>query len=202
MHSANSKIRWQAFPRFQSTSEKLKEVVRAFQYNEHRFVEKARPAKAGEGQKSGLTSDEVLQILHDDLSAIGFKVEKSKKTEEKITLAVTYGQNDEAEKTFDVDAHHVAEEIMLEVEAGRAVANNAAYLDFLKGCALQGISHVVIAVRLDYQGNSDFDQVCTFFDTLYASCRMAFPIKTLLVIGYPVFKPSRKQQSGRRMRGK
>ena len=195
--SSTSHILWQVFPRFQRTTGKLAEVVKVFQKNEHNFIETTKPPKAGEEEKSGLTSDDVLKILRDDLKAIGFKVEKSKKEQDKITLAVTYGQNDETEKAFEVDAYHVAEEIMLEVEAGRAVANNAAYFDLLKGCALQGVSHVIIAVRLKYKRNPDFDNVCKTFDTLYASSRITFPIKSLLIIGYPVFTSSRGRKAGR-----
>jgi len=186
MSSPQSKTRWRVFPRTACASETLRKVADAFTNNEHRFIAKKKAAKGKNGESWGLESNEVLKILKGELEAVGFSVEKSKKASDKKKLAVTYGENDSAEKTFDVDAYHAHEQIILEVEAGRGFANNAVFLDFLKGCALQDINHIVIACRLDYRGTADFEEVCRIVDSLYASSRMHFPIKSLLVIGYPV----------------
>lgn len=49
---------------------------------------------------------------------------------------------------------------------------------------MHGIEYFVLAVRNEYKGGRDFDKVCTFFDTLYASQRLRLPLRGVLVIGY------------------
>jgi len=46
------------------------------------------------------------------------------------------------------------------------------------------VEYLVIAVRKVYKGNPDFQNVITFFDTLYASGRLQLPLKGILIIGY------------------
>jgi hypothetical protein len=190
MTSLNPQTRWQVFPRFKRTTPKLSEVVDAFIKNESRFVETKKIKKKTKQVYYSLESNEVVQLVRKELEQAGFRVEKSKKQADKIKLAVTYKENDAFGKTFEVDAYHIDERIIIEVEAGRAVSNNAAYLDFLKGCALQGVAHIVIAVRLEYKSTADFDKVRETFDTIYASSRLQFPVDSLLLIGYPVIAAS------------
>ncbi len=44
--------------------------------------------------------------------------------------------------------------------------------------------YLVIALRKDYRGNPDFQNVITFFDTLYALGRLQLPLKEILIICY------------------
>ncbi len=50
---------------------------------------------------------------------------------------------------------------------------------------MQGVNHIAIALRLRYVKTQHqyFDAACTYFESIYASGRMTFPIKSLLVIG-------------------
>ena len=46
------------------------------------------------------------------------------------------------------------------------------------------VDYLVIDVRKEHRGNPDFQNVITFFDTLYASGRLQLPLKGILIIGY------------------
>lgn len=77
---------------------------------------------------------------------------------------------------------------MLEVEAGRGVANNQFLKDLFQACMMHDVHHLAIAVRITYSGGGrtsrDFDYVTTFFDTLYASQRLTLPLRGITIIGY------------------
>ncbi len=53
---------------------------------------------------------------------------------------------------------------------------------------MDGVEYLCIAVRNIYVAagmkNRDFERVVTFFETLYASNRLALPLKGILIIGY------------------
>lgn len=180
--AAGMETNWQIFPRSQSITPSLKGIVDAFVANESGFVTNSKQGKS----KPNLESNEVLKVIAADLEKAGFKVETSKR--DKIKRPVLFGRRGVPEKTFDVDAYHEGEGIILEVESGRGFTNNQFLKDFFSGCAMQGVNHIAIALRLRYgkTQHQDFDAACTYFDSIYASGRMTFPIKSLLVIGYPV----------------
>jgi len=46
------------------------------------------------------------------------------------------------------------------------------------------VEYLALAVRNLYAKNNDFERVCVFFETLYASRRLEPPLKGILVIGY------------------
>ncbi len=46
------------------------------------------------------------------------------------------------------------------------------------------VDYLVIAVRSEYRNSRDFEKVCAFINSLYASDRMVLPLQGLLVIGY------------------
>ena len=142
--------------------------------------------------KNTLDSNKVLEILSDDLKRIGFVVEKDKKN--KLRFGVLYGLNGKAQKSFDVDAFHAGEKIILEIEAGRAVANNQFLKDFFEACVIPDAENLIIAVRNiyytkkkesnEFRESKDFEKVIKYFETLYTSNRLQIPLKRLLVIGY------------------
>jgi hypothetical protein len=107
-----------------------------------------------------------------------------KKNAEKLKIPVLFGRKGKIDKSFDADAYHQAEGFVLEVEAGRAVANNQFLKDLFQACMMHEVKYLAIAVRLKYRGNNDFDHVCNFFETMYASRRLALPLSGILVIGY------------------
>ena len=49
---------------------------------------------------------------------------------------------------------------------------------------MQDVDYAVIAVRNDYRDSDDFDKVCRFLETIYASGRLVLPLKGVLIIGY------------------
>jgi hypothetical protein len=132
----------------------------------------------------GQTSDEVLGKIRQRLETIGFQVESGKTTESKIKVPVLYGRNGKVEKSFDADAYHPTEQVVLEVEAGRGVTNYQFLKDLFQACVMQDVDYLVIAIRLDYRGSNDFEKVCTFFETIYASNRFRLPLQGVMIIGY------------------
>ena len=133
---------------------------------------------------NSLVSDEVLQQVRVDLEGIGFEVETGKKKAELIQVPVLFGLNGSIEKSFNADAYNPNTGTVLEVEAGRAVANNQFLKDLFQACMMQNVNYLIIAVRNYYRGYDDFAKILLFFDTLYASGRLQLPLTGILIIGY------------------
>ncbi len=108
----------------------------------------------------------------------------SKKAIDKIQVPVLFGRNGQVEKSFEADAYDPTTGTVLEIEAGRAVVNNAFLKEVFQACLMQDVDFAAIAVRIVYRRSRDFDRVVTFFDTLYASRRLTLPLKGVPVIGY------------------
>lgn len=129
-------------------------------------------------------SDEVLKVIEPGLTALGFQVEKSKHSQDKISVPVLFGLNGRIEKFFDVDAYDAENKYVVEVEAGRAVSNYQFLKDYFEACTMYNVSYLTIAVRNTYRNANDFEKTCLFFDALYQSGRVGIPLKGLLIIGY------------------
>ena len=71
-----------------------------------------------------------------------------------------------------------------EVEAGRAVTNYQFLKDYFQACVMVDIEYLAIAVRQIYRTQNDYETVCSFFDSLYASGRIKTELKGVLIIGY------------------
>lgn len=169
------KIQWQHFPKHSACSGFLKDVVTTF--------ENVAPEIASL-DNVGQASNAVLAKVRGGLEALGFLVESSKTSEGKIRVPVLYGANGKIEKAFEADAYHPNEKTVLEVEAGRGVTNYQFLKDLFQACVMQDVDYLVIAVRQDYRGSSDYAKVVTFVETIYASSRLVLPLKGLLIIGY------------------
>jgi len=127
----------------------------------------------------------VLAVVSVDLEVSGFRVEVSKKREGKITVPVLFGKNGKIEKHFDADAWNIETKTVIEVEAGRAVTNYQFLKDLFQASMMEGVDFCVIAVRNIYQDTQkDFDKVCNFMETMYASERLRLPLRGILIIGY------------------
>ena len=87
-----------------------------------------------------------------------------------------------------MDTYHNETKTIIEIEAGRGVANNQFLKDLFEACVILDIDVFVIAVLNEYHvgdvTNKDFETVVKFFETLYVSDRMNLPLKSILVIGY------------------
>ena len=123
-------------------------------------------------------------MVAEGLEKIGFTIEKSKRKDDKIKIPVLFGRNGNLEKSFDADGVNLTTKTVIEVEAGRGVTNYQFLKDLFQACMMQEIDVLIIAIRNNYKGNSDFETVLTFFDTLYVSGRLTLPLKRILIIGY------------------
>lgn len=103
---------------------------------------------------------------------------------DKIRVPVLFGRNGVVEKSFEADAWHEKEKMVVEVEAGRGYLNNQFLKDLFQACMMHDVEYCGIAVRNRYLDSNDFENVLAFFETLYASNRLRLPLKGLLVVGY------------------
>ena len=131
-----------------------------------------------------LNSNAVLKEISKGLIQAGFQVEKSSSTDGKIRVPVLFGKNGQVEKWFHADAFAEVKKTVIEIEAGRAVTNYQFLKDLFEACVMVNVEFLVIAVRKVYRNSHDFEKVITFFETLYASNRIALPLNGILVIGY------------------
>ena len=167
-------INWLFFPRSDKASSLATSVVGAFE----------SVATEIDSSDHDLKSNAVLLAVKPRLTALNFQVETGKMASDKIRVPVLFGLNGRTEKSFDADAYHAEEGFVVEVEAGRGVANNQFLKDLFQACMMHDVCYLAIAVRNNYRGNDDFKRVTRFFDTLYASNRFTLPLKGILLIGY------------------
>jgi hypothetical protein len=168
-------INWQYFPKHSACTTFLDGVVRVFQ---------DKAADIASAENIGQESNEVLAKVRPGLVALGFQVETSKTAAGKIRIPVLFGRNNKAEKSFEADAYHASERVVLEVEAGRGVTNHQFLKDLFQACVMQNVDYLVIAVRNDYRGSDDFDKVCKFLETIYSSAKLTLPLIGVLIVGY------------------
>lgn len=131
-----------------------------------------------------LESNDVLAFVSADLEKLGFKVERSKKKEDKIDVPVLFGPNNKIDKSFYADALSTDGKIVIEVEAGRALANNQFLKDIFEASMMFQVEYLVLAVRNKYRTSNDFEKIYTFLETMYISGRIQLPLKGILLIGY------------------
>lgn len=167
-------LQYQFFPRSLGITENVKKVIDCFDKNYSKV----------NSIDEKLSSNEVLEILRLDLEKAGFSVETGKKSDEKIKVPVLFGLNNKIDKSFNADAVSLDGKIVIEVEAGRAVDNNQFLKDIFQASMMFGVEYLIIAIRNTYRGNSDFDKVYTFLETMYVSNRIVLPLRGILIIGY------------------
>jgi hypothetical protein len=167
-------VQWLYFPRSDSPTSLALAVVGAFE---------AVGAEIDSATHE-LSSNGVLALVAPHLTAAGFTVELGKKADQKIRVPVLFGLNGRLEKSFEADAHHPSGGFVVEVEAGRGVVNNQFLKDLFQACMMHDVFYLAIAVRNVYKGREDFEAVCRFLNTLYASRRLQLPLKGILVLGY------------------
>jgi hypothetical protein len=139
----------------------------------------------------GLTSDQVLLVLRDDLVSIGFEVEAGKRRQEKIERPVFYGENGIPTLRYEIDAFHPEWKCGLEVEAGRAWMGNTVYRDLIQALVMVQVDYLIIAVPNEYKFKSknrdvishDYANARSLAETIYGHTRFRFPYG-LAIIGY------------------
>jgi len=169
-----SKFRYQLFPRSFGITEQVQNAIQCFEQNFHLI----------NSNKFNYSSNEVLEIVRDDLEKIGFKIEKSKKQEDKIRVPVLFGLNNKIDKYFDADGISEDFTIVLEVEAGRAYRNNQFLKDIFQARMMPSVEYLIITVRNTYAGTDDFQSVFAFIETLYVNGRLKLPLEGIVLIGY------------------
>ena len=167
-------LRFQLFPRSIALDDPLRVIVGCF---EQVYDHIGSPENV-------LDSNGVLRQLKPHLQKAQFKVETGKSKGEKIPVPVLFGLNDRIDKSFSADAISHDGRIVVEVEAGRAVANYQFLKDIFQASMMHGVEYLVLAVRNDYRGSEDFQKARTFLETMYVNGRLRLPLKGILLVGY------------------
>ena len=167
-------INWLCFPQSKIIPHHLKDVVDVFEFYKSTIT----------SSKNNLNSNDVLETIRPGLEKLEFSIEIGKKNDEKIKVPVLFGVNGKLEKSFDADGYNSKNRTVLEVEAGRAVANYQFLKDLFQACMMYDVDYLIIAVRNEYNKSKDFEIVRKFFETLYASGRLNLPLQGILIIGY------------------
>jgi hypothetical protein len=143
------------------------------------------------GLDKGLTSNEVLADIKNDLMQMGFEVEAGNKKRDKIERPVFFGENGVPTLQYEIDAYHPEWRCGLEVEAGRALMGNAIYRDLVQGLVMVQVDVLALAVPNAYKFksgerdviSSDYEKTISVARTLYGHTRVRLPY-SLIVIGY------------------
>lgn len=149
-------VNWIHFPKNKPLDKVSAQIVKAFEAVDATI----------DSYTHQLKSDEVLTAVRPGLEALGFDVEKSKKSDDLVAVPVLYGVNGKIEKAFEADGYLSTAGYVIEVEAGRAVVNYQFLKDFFEACTMVGVDKLCIAVRNKYRAFNDFDRVCKFFEAM------------------------------------
>jgi len=174
---------WQMCPKTKTAKGLLRDAINVFQKdfgNISSFINVSQ------------TSNSVLNKLTPDLKNLGFAVETGKNKESQINVPVLYGRNGIPLKNFEADAYSSTEQIVIEVEAGQATINYKFLKDIFEACVMDDVKYLIIAVRQEYYYRSqgrhvcsrDFDKICDFLDTLYASNGIQMKLDGTVIVGY------------------
>ena len=83
-----------------------------------------------------------------------------------------------------VDGYHRENQIVLEIEAGRAYTNHQFLKDIFEASVMVDVNYLVLAVRTIYNGHEDYKKITDWLDTLFITNRIKLDLKGILVIGY------------------
>ena len=139
----------------------------------------------------GLTSNQVLAVLREDLLDLGFEVEGGGRSGTRITHPVFFGDNGIPTLRYQVDGYQEEWECGLEIEAGRAWMGNAVYRDLIQASVMVQVKYLALAVPNTYRYKNagkltvsqDFDHARALADALYGHSRLRLPYD-LILIGY------------------
>lgn len=174
---------WHYFPKHSAPPEWVQPFVT--------LVERARPDIDSEVSRS-VTSDQALAHLRPGLEAMGFLVETSKARLGKIHRPVLFGERGAALVNYEIDAWHEEYKIALEVEAGRGMKGNAFYRNLVRTPLIFDVEYLAVGVLREYHHMSggkptisrDYRDAKSQLDAIYASGRLEFPFKGILLFGY------------------
>jgi hypothetical protein len=141
--------------------------------------------------EKGLKSDEVLNVLSEDLIAQKWDIEIGKHKDQVIERPVFFGEDGIPTLMYQIDGYHNDWRCGLEIEAGRAWMGNAVYRDLIQALVMVHVDHLVLAVPNKYKYKSsgkdtisnDYTNTCSVAEALYSHTRIKLPYG-LTVIGY------------------
>jgi hypothetical protein len=142
--------------------------------------------------KLGRKSDEVLDALRLGLTHKGYDVEKGKSAADKIRRPVLFGDQGAPLVTYDIDAWHPDERIVVEIEAGRGAMSNAVERDLLRTSLIVDARYLVLGVMNEYHYTTSGRPTMTpsyrntnaLLGAIYASGRLKLPFEGVLLFGY------------------
>jgi hypothetical protein len=180
---SKTSVRFTSFPKTEPPPSFAVDIADVFHQHEADIATTARA--------KGLTSNEVLGVIRDNLVALGFQVEAGKQKSDKIQRPVFFGENGRPTLNYEIDAYQPQWRCGLEVEAGRAWMGNAIYRDLVQGLVMVQVDFLVLAVpnAYKYQSggrtvvSSDYENTVTVAETLFGHSRVKLPY-SLLVVGY------------------
>jgi hypothetical protein len=136
----------------------------------------------------GVTSDDALAILRPALVALGYEIEAGKKASGKIRRPVLFGENGSPRVAYEVDGFHPELKIVLEIEAGRGAAGNAAYRDLVRTSLIVDADFLILGMMLEYRSGTtiirSYERTREQIDAIYASERVKLPFTGILLVGY------------------
>jgi hypothetical protein len=141
---------------------------------------------------TGLSSDAALEHLRSGLEGLGFRVESDKRASGKIRRPVLFGEKGAPLVSYEIDGWHESEKIAFEIEAGRGLKGNALYRDLIRTPLIFDAEFLAIGLLREYHYNSggksqvghDYRDAKNQLDAIYASGRLQFPFKGILLFGY------------------
>ena len=190
---ANTGIVWTHFPKDMPPNAVAVKIVDAFKKNSD-SVDSAIFGKGGSNQsKTKFNSNYVLDVISSDLKDIpGMVIEEKGKSGKTIPISVPilYGHCGEEEKTYEPDAWHENQGVLVEIEGALKITQNKVHIyDLFKACLIHNVEHFVIAAAKTWKGSAKtpykpYDTMVTEFTAIYESRRFNLPLKSITVIGY------------------
>ena len=172
---SEKQLRWQLFPKGLPAPDHLLDVISVFEQSFNIMNSFENPDQ---------NSNAALEKVTSRLQELGYLVETGKKASEKVFVPVLFGEKGKVTKYFEADAYSKFLKTVLEVEAGRAYANNQFLKDLFQASVMQDVDYCIIATRQLYKKTRDYEKVQNFLETLYSSNRLQLPLKAILLIGY------------------
>tara|TARA_Y100000814_G_C12167407_1_gene346661 strand:- start:151 stop:672 length:522 start_codon:yes stop_codon:yes gene_type:complete len=172
-------INWSFFPKTDPLPKELESSISVF---ESHFEE--IDSSKNDTNELRLTSDKVLAIVSSDFMQLEFEVETGKKASEKIRVPVLFGHQGNTSQAFEVDGYHRENQVVLEIESGRAYTNHQFLKDIFEASVMVNVKYLILAVRTIYKGHEDYKKITEWLNTLFITDRIKFDLKGILVIGY------------------
>lgn len=173
------KLNWSFFPQTDNAPKDLIDVVKIFEKNFEKINSKTKDTN-----ESRQNSNKILNIVEQDLIEAGYEVEQGKRSDQKISVPVLFGNQGAVVKTFEVDGWNKNKKIVIEVEAGRAIDNYQFLKDIFEASVMNDVDYLIVAVRNSYKGRSDYKKILDWINIVYLSKKIKFDLKGILLIGY------------------